>query len=82
MAKLEQSESNPTVRTLAKALRATGHELRLVADERPAGVDASLIQSQLDLTPDQRLVQLEAMYEWGRELTIAGAKARGELDRA
>jgi hypothetical protein len=32
------------------------------------------------LSPDQRLAQLESMYEWGRELTIAGARSRGELD--
>ncbi len=81
VAKLERRDANPTVRTLDRALRATGQRLRL-ASEKPRGVDESLITAQLELTPAQRLAELEAMYEWGRELTLAGARARGELDGA
>jgi hypothetical protein len=44
------------------------------------GIDQTLVFEQLRLSPDQRLAQLESMYEWGRELTIAGARSRGELD--
>lgn len=78
VAKLEQPSANPTVRTLERVLGATGRALSLKA--RPTGVDESLIREQLALTPEQRLAQLEAMYEWGRELSLAGARARGELD--
>lgn len=77
VAKLEQPQANPTVRTLERVLRATGRSLSLRA--RPMGVDESLVREQLKLTPAQRLAQLEAMYEWGRELSLAGARARGEL---
>jgi transcriptional regulator with XRE-family HTH domain len=82
VAKLERQGANPTVQTLEKVLRATGRRLRLESVESRGNVDESLIRAQLDLTPAQRLAQLEAMYEWGRELTLAGAKARGELDGA
>jgi hypothetical protein len=44
----------------------------------PPGVDETLIAQQLRLSPEQRLAQLESMYEWGRELALAGARARGE----
>jgi transcriptional regulator with XRE-family HTH domain len=82
VAKLERQDANPTVRTLDRALRATGRRLRLESEKSRGNVDESLIRAQLELTPEQRLAQLEAMYEWGRELTLAGAKARGELDDA
>lgn len=82
VAKLERQGANPTVRTLERVLRATGRRLRLESAESRGNVDESLIRAQLELTPTQRLAQLEAMYEWGRELTLAGAKARGELDGA
>lgn len=75
VAKLERRGVNPTIRTLDKALHATGHELRLDVRRR-ASVDPSLIRRHLELTPAQRLTQLEAMYEWGRELALAGARAR------
>lgn len=74
MAKLEQRGSNPTIRTLAKALRATGHELRLVADKRPAGVDASLIRRHLELSPAQRIRGLEDMYAVAMKLRRAGRR--------
>ncbi|HEY2282530.1 MAG TPA: hypothetical protein VGH60_03150 [Solirubrobacteraceae bacterium] len=46
-----------------------------------AGIDETLVVEQLGLTPDQRLAQLESMFEWGRELSLAGARAHGELAR-
>jgi transcriptional regulator with XRE-family HTH domain len=82
VAKLERRNANPTVGTLDRALRATGRHLRLQSVALDRSVDETLIQAQLELTPAERLAQLEAMYEWGRELTLTGAKARGELDRA
>jgi hypothetical protein len=56
-------------------------ELRTESAARAAhpSIDETLIAQQLRLTPDQRLAQMESMYEWGRELAEAGARARGEL---
>lgn len=79
MAKLERPRANPTVATLEAALRGTGQQLVLSTEPLKRGIDETLVFEQLRLSPEQRLEQLERMYEWGRELTLAGAKARGEL---
>jgi transcriptional regulator with XRE-family HTH domain len=79
VAKLERPGSNPTVETLDGALRATGRQLELGARQWKPSVDETLIAQQLRMSPEQRLAQLESMYEWGRELAQAGARARGEL---
>jgi transcriptional regulator with XRE-family HTH domain len=78
VAKLEGEHSNPTLRTVTDALAALGHELRLEAVPRPAAVDESLIRRQLELSPAERLRQLEAMHRQARVLAAAGARARGE----
>ena len=80
IAALERPDSNPTVRTVSDALDALGYQLVFSATPKPAGVDESLIRRQLTLTPAQRLEQLEAMAGQARELALAGARARGELD--
>jgi transcriptional regulator with XRE-family HTH domain len=79
IAALERHGSNPTTRTLIDALDALGYELVLGAREKRRGVDESLIRQQLELTPAQRLEQLEAMAATARELVLAGRRARGEL---
>lgn len=79
VAKLERPGANPTVSTLDDALWATGHRLALDAEPLSRGIDETLVFEQLRLSPTQRLTQLESMYEWGRELSLAGARARGEL---
>lgn len=78
VAKLERQGANPTVRTLDRALRATGHKLTLDAPKRAPGVDASLIRRHLELTPAQRLRDLEAMYVFAQKLMSAGRRSRGE----
>lgn len=80
VAALERRDSNPTVNTVADALDALGYELALGASPKPPGVDESLIRQQLELTPAQRLRQLETMAHEARELMLAGARAHGELD--
>jgi transcriptional regulator with XRE-family HTH domain len=80
VAALERADSNPTLRTVADALDALGYELALDATPKPPGVDESLIRRQLELTPAQRIEQLEVMATEARELSLAGARARGELD--
>src|ERR1700691_5694857 len=78
VAKLERPQANVTIATLEGALRGTGRQLVLSTEALKRGIDETLVFEQLRLTPQQRLVQLERMYEWGRELTLAGAQARGE----
>ena len=80
IAALEREDSNPTWRTVADALDALGQQPVLTATPKPAGVDESLIRRQLELTPAQRLRTLESMARQVRTLTLAGARARGELD--
>jgi transcriptional regulator with XRE-family HTH domain len=79
VAKLERPNGNVTVATLEGALRAAGRQLVLSTEQLKRGIDETLVFEQLRLSPEQRLAQLERMYEWGRELTLAGAKARGDL---
>lgn len=79
IAKLERLRSNPTIATLEDALRETGQRLVLTTEPVSTGIDETLVIEQLRLSPEQRLAQLESMYEWGRELSLAGARYRGEL---
>jgi hypothetical protein len=70
---------NPTVRTLDRVLRATGHRLELSAPTWSPGATSSLIRMQLALPPAERLRQLERQSAEVRRLTLAGARNRGEL---
>jgi transcriptional regulator with XRE-family HTH domain len=79
IAKLERPAANPTVTTLEDALWATGHRLTLDAPTRRPGVDESLIRQQLELTPVERMRDIEAMYAQARMLALAGARSRGEI---
>lgn len=79
VAKLERPQANPTIATLDQALRMTGRRLVLATESVKAGIDETLVFEQLRLSPEQRLAQLESMYEWGRKLALAGARSRGEL---
>jgi transcriptional regulator with XRE-family HTH domain len=74
VAKLERADANPTVRTLERALRATGNRI----EARPVPVDESLIRAQLALPPAERIRQLERLASEFRLLAAAGARARGE----
>jgi transcriptional regulator with XRE-family HTH domain len=78
VAKLEGPNANPTVTTLESALRGVGRQLVLTTQPLKRGIDETLVFEQLRLSPEQRLTQLERMCEWERELTLAGARARGE----
>lgn len=77
--KLERPGANPTVRTLDRVLRATGHQLELSAPTWSPGIDESLIRKQLELPPAERLRELERHAAQMRQLMIAGARSRGEL---
>jgi transcriptional regulator with XRE-family HTH domain len=79
VAKLERPQANPRIATLEAALRGTGQQLVLSTEPLKRSIDETLVFEQLRLSPEQRLAQLEHMYEWGRELAVAGARARGKL---
>ena len=79
VAKLERPGANPAIATLDDALREAGQQLVLITEPVRPGIDETLVFEQLRLSPEQRLAQLESMYEWGRELSLAGARSRGEL---
>jgi transcriptional regulator with XRE-family HTH domain len=63
VAKLERSASNPTVATLDRALRATGHRLELTAPERAPAVDETLIASYLRMSPAERLRAFQSSHD-------------------
>jgi transcriptional regulator with XRE-family HTH domain len=75
IAKLEREGSNPTIGTLDRTLRATGHRLQLIA---PAwgGVDLSLIRQALERSPAERIKSVERMARDMRRLQIAAARSR------
>ena len=83
IAKLEREGCNPTVETLDRVLRATGHRLQLIAsawgsavDEPGPSIDVGLVREHLRLDPGRRIVELEAMYADMSTIAAAGARAR------
>lgn len=88
IAKLERDGSNPTVGTLDRVLRATGHRLQLIAPAwgTAAGmpgpsIDVGLVARHLELTPQQRITVLEQMHAESRRIANAGARARARGER-
>lgn len=77
--KLERPGANPTVRTLDRVLRATGHRLELSAPAWSAGVDESQLRERLRLTPAQRLAAFQASQ---RNLARLSQRARRVGDGA
>lgn len=66
----ERPGANPTVRTLDRALAATGRRLGAAAGE-PPGVDVGLIREHLELTSRERLGVLESLRRQERMLSRA-----------
>jgi transcriptional regulator with XRE-family HTH domain len=79
VARLERPDANPTVQTLDDALRATGRRLTLHIPRWRSSVDESLICQQLELSPAERIRQVERRATEMRALVEAGERARGEL---
>jgi transcriptional regulator with XRE-family HTH domain len=75
IAKLEREGSNPTVETLDRVLRPTGHRLQLIA---PAWgtIDLDLIRQALERTPAERIKSVERMHKDMRRLQAAAARSR------
>ena len=83
IAKLERDGANPTVETLDRVLRATGHRLQLIApawgtstDQPGPTIDVSLVREHLGLEKARRISELETMYAEAAEIAAAGARAR------
>jgi transcriptional regulator with XRE-family HTH domain len=71
--KLERPGANPTVRTLDRVLRATGHRLEISSPTWSPGVDETQLRERLRLTPAQRLAAFQASQ---RNLTRLSQRAR------
>jgi transcriptional regulator with XRE-family HTH domain len=55
ISRIEQERVSPTVQTLAELLRLLGEELVLGAEKRDTGIDLTLNEGNLELTPDERV---------------------------
>jgi transcriptional regulator with XRE-family HTH domain len=77
VARLERTGANPTVKTLDRALQATGHRLELGASPRKSSVDETLIARQLRLTPAERLRGFQAARRKLAPLVGAAERASG-----
>lgn len=55
ISRIEQERGSPTVRTLEELLHLMGEELVLAVERRDSGVDLTLNQANLELTPEQRV---------------------------
>lgn len=63
VARLERHGSNPTVATLDRALRATGHRLEIGArSNRIPDVDEDQVRRHLRMSPAERLASHQAAY--------------------
>lgn len=68
VARLEANDSNPSIETLDRALRAADHKLRIEVYQGPQEVDETLIAAQLQMSPADRLRTMEASARNAREL--------------
>lgn len=85
VAKLEREGANPTVKTLDRVLRPTGHRLQLIApawgsavDEPGPSIDVGLVRQHLRLDPGRRIVELEHMYAEMAVIAAAGTRSRSD----
>jgi transcriptional regulator with XRE-family HTH domain len=62
IARLERPGANPTLRTLQRALHATGNQLELRSSPRKSSVDETLVASNLRMTPANRLRAFQSAH--------------------
>ena len=55
ISRIEQERGSPTVRTLEELLHLMGDDLVLAVEKRDSGIDLTLNQANLELTPEQRV---------------------------
>jgi transcriptional regulator with XRE-family HTH domain len=77
IARMESAGDAVTVATLRRALNAMGRGLVLHAVEQQPSYDESLLRQNLQLSPSQRLVRMQAGYNRLRSLATATQQARG-----
>ena len=78
VARLERAGANPTLATLDRALRATGHRLELTASPATSNLDQTLIAENLRLDPAERLRAFGASHRSLAPLAGAAARARAK----
>src|SRR3977135_3524874 len=78
VARLETRAANPTVETLDRTLRATGHRLPPAGRPHAPPVATSLIRKALELSPADRVTRLEQMVHEGQKFAAAGWRPRGK----
>jgi uncharacterized protein len=79
IARLESTDANPRVDTLARLLEACGQTLELGARPHNSSIDQSQVAERLRVSPSDRLKSFERSYANVRELALVGRRARGEL---
>jgi transcriptional regulator with XRE-family HTH domain len=67
ISRIEQERGSPSVKTLAELLRLTGEDLVLKTEPRDYGIDRTLNQSNLRLSPGARVGQGLAFADFVRE---------------
>jgi transcriptional regulator with XRE-family HTH domain len=76
VARLERPGANPRLATLARAVAATGKQLRLDVRRPTGGVDEAQIARQLRLTPAERAAAHDSAYAGSAELVRRSRRAR------
>ena len=71
ISRIERDLVSPSVATLATLLDLMGEELKLEADPVDYGVDATLLDLNLELTPERRLARQASWSNGMRELQRA-----------
>ena len=76
VAALERPGANPSVATLDEALNALGYRLELAAARQNGGVDETLIERNLRLSPAERLAAFETAHAEVESLRQAMRRAK------
>jgi transcriptional regulator with XRE-family HTH domain len=79
IARLERRGSNPTLATLERALRATGHRLELSAPAAPSSIDETLLYGTLRRTPAERLAMFTSWYQSVKSMVESARRSSGDL---
>jgi transcriptional regulator with XRE-family HTH domain len=79
ISRIEQDRVSPSVKTLTELLHLLGEDLVLSVEPRDWGVDRTLNQSNLRLTPEGRVKQGLAFADFARK-TRGSARRGGESE--
>lgn len=76
VARLESGRANPTVATLDRVMRTTGHRLELQAVPARPEVDSTLLREALTMTPAERLRAADRLFRDAEVFAAAAARTR------